>query len=218
MKHTPWPWRAGTRLDYPHITTITGGGTVIADILPAHLTRSAETVEADTALITAAPDLLKALLSIAALEKPTKKPRDGMFHTQTGLNAAANIAKDAIAKVGGSASSADTLKPADHGFAKPDGLDESGEKAFAIIEAWRIKSGFHYTGGCKTYYSPQAWIDRGESYGIGSKLIIVHDGGDFSEGDHGSPLERDQELHTALAAAGLYLECCTNWYHAAYLI
>ncbi len=105
-------------------------------------------------------------------------------------------------------------------FAKPADLDENGEKAFRIVEAWRKKRGFNYTGGCKTYYSPKEWTEREEEYGCSSYLIIVHDGGDLSEweGDGISPLEMDPALNEALRAAGMFLECCTCWYHAIYPI
>jgi len=103
---------------------------------------------------------------------------------------------------------------------KPDGLTSAGEKAWAIIEAWRQKRGLTYSGGCRTYYSPAEWCARNERYGTSSLLVVVHDGGDLSaSGEHGmSILDRDHELSETLAAAGLYLECCTHWYHAVYLI
>ena len=104
-------------------------------------------------------------------------------------------------------------------FAKPQDLSADGEKAYAIIEEWRTKRGYNFTGGCPLYKSPKEWEDRGEEYGTDSVLVLVHDGGDFSchETSSGlSVLEESENLRVKLAAAGFYLEACTVWYHAVY--
>jgi hypothetical protein len=73
-------------------------------------------------------------------------------------------------------------------------------------------------GGCRTFYSPEEWRERGESYGRDSVLIVVHDGGDYAHAfnfDYGNWELRDQ-INAALAEAGYYAESCTSWYTAIY--
>jgi hypothetical protein len=73
-------------------------------------------------------------------------------------------------------------------------------------------------GGCRTFYTPAEWRERGESYGRDSVLIVVHDGGDAA-----AAFSWDYECHNLreslsdkLAAMGLYAEQCTSWYSAIY--
>ena len=75
-----------------------------------------------------------------------------------------------------------------------------------------------YDGGCRTFYSPEEWAARGESYGRESCLIVVHDGGDYASAfnyayeDH----ELMEAMRAALDAEGYYAESCTSWYTAIY--
>lgn len=75
-----------------------------------------------------------------------------------------------------------------------------------------------YTGGCRTFYSPAEWRQRGEEYGLKSALIICHDGGDvatFFNPNYGC-YKRMEALQEALSHAGYWAEQCTNWYTAIY--
>lgn len=75
-----------------------------------------------------------------------------------------------------------------------------------------------YTGGCRAFYTPEEWRQRGEDYGRNSALIICHDGGevgDFFSYDHGN-YERIDQMTNALRAIGYYAEQCTSWYSAVY--
>jgi hypothetical protein len=74
-------------------------------------------------------------------------------------------------------------------------------------------------GGCRAFYSPREWKERGESYGVDSLLIICHDGGDLA------PLcNFDYECYSAMDAFrdflrdkyDVYPEQCTCWYTAIY--
>ena len=101
----------------------------------------------------------------------------------------------------------------------PENLSPLGKRAHkAIMEVLR-RHEMTYTGGCKAFWSPQEWKDRGESYGHLSELVIVYDGGDlvpfFSpESVQGYVLY--ERMRAALEAVGLYWEQCTCWYSAIY--
>lgn len=73
-------------------------------------------------------------------------------------------------------------------------------------------------GGCKAFYTPQQWAERGESYGRNSALVVVHDGGDlapYCNYDYGS-YDLIEKMNAALKKIGYYLESCTCWYSAVY--
>ncbi len=74
-----------------------------------------------------------------------------------------------------------------------------------------------HTGGCQTFYSPEQWKARGEQYGVESKLILVHDGGDFApllNLDYGEYTRFD--AFAKLLGDDLLIEQCTCWYSAVY--
>ncbi len=109
-----------------------------------------------------------------------------------------------------------TTRAPDAGFEPPVATSRT-MAAYAIVEKWRKAKGYHFTGGCRLYYSGEEWAERRESYGQGAILILVHDGGDLSNynGDDIPPL-RDEDLRQALYAAGMWIESCTGWYDAIY--
>jgi hypothetical protein len=74
------------------------------------------------------------------------------------------------------------------------------------------------TGGCRTFYSPEEWTERGESYGRESCLIVVHDGGDYASAFNYAYGDSTlmEAMRGALDAAGYYAEACTSWYTAIY--
>lgn len=74
--------------------------------------------------------------------------------------------------------------------------------------------------GCKAFYSPAQWRERGEEYGRESKLILCYDGGDLREycnWDYQNYRAIDR-LSAHLAKHGYYVEQCTSWYSAVYPI
>lgn len=100
----------------------------------------------------------------------------------------------------------------------PEGLDADGTAAYEAIMQFLRERELTYTGGCRAFYSPDEWKERGERYGLQSVLVICHDGGDLAPA-----LNLDYEmydLHDALQAhlgrAGFYVEGCTGWYSAVY--
>lgn len=103
-------------------------------------------------------------------------------------------------------------------LAIPALLSPLGEKAAqAILSILRKYDALH-TGGCRAFYSPQEWTDRGEEYGCESVLLVVHDGGDvarFFNHDYQMP-GRMASMDAALADVGLYAQPCTTWYTAIY--
>jgi len=83
-----------------------------------------------------------------------------------------------------------------------------------IIKITGAKSG----GGCKAFYSPDAWEARGEKYGLNSLLIVVHDGGDLAPWFNLDYQCYDlyEKLQAELAEVNMYAESCTCWYSAIY--
>ena len=101
----------------------------------------------------------------------------------------------------------------------PDGLTKVGNAAAKKILEVAKKYGDN-SGGCKTFYSPGEWRDRGEQYGRDSELIIVHDGGDFSYYFNMDKCAYDlyENMCDELTTIGVYAEQCTSWYTAIYKI
>ena len=75
-------------------------------------------------------------------------------------------------------------------------------------------------GGCKAFYSPKEWIERGERYGHNATLILVHDGGDLAPFVNLDCMAYNlyEGLSQVLFKAGFYIESCTCWYAAVYEI
>lgn len=90
----------------------------------------------------------------------------------------------------------------------------------ATINAFLDKHDLAHTGGCRAYYTPAEWRDRGEEYGLKSILVIVHDGGDLSHVLNGYTAESGAIYAELLALVerehGVYFESCTCWYTAVY--
>jgi len=103
-------------------------------------------------------------------------------------------------------------------LAKPEGLSAAGEKAYAAIAEFLKTFDLEYTGGCKAFYSPKEWKERGEDYGLESELIVVHDGGDLASIfnlDYGC-YDLNAKMDEALRRHGVWMESCTCWYTAIY--
>lgn len=82
-----------------------------------------------------------------------------------------------------------------------------------VRETWPDACG----GGCRAFYSPREWRQRGEEYGTDSLLVVVHDGGDmayFFDWMCESVLR--EKMDAALREVGYYAEQCTCWYSAIY--
>jgi len=103
-------------------------------------------------------------------------------------------------------------------FKIPAELSEGGKKA---AEAIRQLLGPHaYGGGCRAFYSPEEWHDRGERYGCESVLVLCHDGGDLARFCNYDYQDYDavEKMSDALKGLGFYVESCTSWYSAVYPI
>jgi hypothetical protein len=110
----------------------------------------------------------------------------------------------------------------------PQDLQGLGKEAAEIVVAY-IRSQYKETfgeteepdtGGCKMFYTPKAWKERGEQYGRESLVIVVHDGGDhapYFNWDY-QCYEMIEGLNKALAKIGCFTEQCTTWYSAIYKI
>jgi hypothetical protein len=103
-------------------------------------------------------------------------------------------------------------------LAKPEGLSEMGEQAYDTIIAFLAEKMWGDTGGCKAFYSPQEWRDRGESYGTDSELVVVYDGGDLWYIFNMDAML--YEIHEAMMEKfhplDMFCEACTGWYSAIY--
>jgi len=95
----------------------------------------------------------------------------------------------------------------------PEGLSLLGDVAAQIIRTQAVRQGLTNAGGCKVFYSPAEWAERGEQYGCESELVIVYDG---SEARYLA--EFNDTVGNVLAREGLFIECCTCWYAAVYKI
>ena len=73
-------------------------------------------------------------------------------------------------------------------------------------------------GGCHAFYTPEEWKERGETYGLNSILIVVHDGGNLAPLLNLDYMEYD--LHNRMTSAfddtDFYVEQCTGWSSAIY--
>ena len=109
-------------------------------------------------------------------------------------------------------------KPADPTIAIPTGLSRKGREAATLILRHMKANGFESTGGCRLFYSPKEWEERGEPYGQGGLLVVVYDGGDarpFFEG-YETRWAYSEPLREALAKIGVYTEAGTHWHSTVY--
>jgi hypothetical protein len=108
-------------------------------------------------------------------------------------------------------------RPENPDLHKPMDLTVDGREAYKVIVNYLEKHEMTDTGGCKAFYSPTTWKERGESYGDGSVLIVVHDGGDLA---YLFNLVHDcvsyREIKQELDKAGFYPESMTCWATAIY--
>jgi hypothetical protein len=123
----------------------------------------------------------------------------------------------------------------------PEGLDKDGESAYRTVVEYLEKHKLLFTGGCRVFYSPEEWKERGEQYGRESKLIVVYDGAearycfsmdacyeheDFVQEliDSGLKVAKRnryalyEDMQAELSKIGLFFEECTGWYSAVYKI
>jgi hypothetical protein len=108
----------------------------------------------------------------------------------------------------------------DNTLAIPEGLSEQGRKAAQVVLDVLIRNRRVYTGGCRTFYTPEEWRARGETWGLNALVIVVHDGGDvapFFNSAYGDGYAT-KDMREALQAAGFYAENSTSWYSDIYPI
>lgn len=97
---------------------------------------------------------------------------------------------------------------------EPKGLSTLGQKAHAAIVQFLKEKDLVPRGEDKIFYSPSEWRARGESYGLGSELIVVH--AYAFDWDRGCPYPSIEALSDRLKGVGAYTEQCTGWYSAIY--
>ena len=80
-----------------------------------------------------------------------------------------------------------------------------------------------FTGGQKVFWSPKQWRDKGEPFGKGAELIILHEGGDhaqFFSLDHAyessKPYEDFEFMIQYLKQRGFWAESLYRWSTAIY--
>jgi hypothetical protein len=113
------------------------------------------------------------------------------------------------------------------GIEIPKGLTREGRKAAHTIVKLLKERGMTNTGGCRTFYTPQEWRDRGERYGRDALLVVVYDGGEvgpfFDLGacyrtGAASDYEPYEAMRQRLTSVGVWSECATHWYSAVYAL
>ena len=99
-------------------------------------------------------------------------------------------------------------------FDLPEGATEEQARIHATIV--KVIGPKARSGGCRGFYTPQQWRQRGEEFGLDSALIVVHDGGDLAPYfNYAYERERLREkMNKALKAIGYYADPCTGWYTA----
>jgi len=109
---------------------------------------------------------------------------------------------------------------AESDWAIPSDLSAKGRQAAALIVAFLKERDMDDPCGGGRFYTPDEWDERGEQFGLGSLLIITHDGG-----EHAPAFNWDYDAYTVvedlrqeLSTIGVYVEQCTSWYSAVYPI
>lgn len=100
----------------------------------------------------------------------------------------------------------------------PHNLSVAEIEAHKIIMKFLEEHDLTDTGGCRAFYSPEEWKERGELYGEGAELIVVHDGGDLHyvfNYDYGC-YEICNKMVELLISAGFHAEGMYNWCTAIY--
>src|SRR5579884_775745 len=106
----------------------------------------------------------------------------------------------------------------DRDLAIPPELSPRGKEAVRLILDFLLAERLTGTGGCRAFYSPQQWKERGEEYGHDALLILVYDGGDISmcmdpaEGQH----ELVDRFMENLEQNGFVIEPLSHWCSAIY--
>jgi uncharacterized protein (TIGR02996 family) len=106
----------------------------------------------------------------------------------------------------------------DRHLAIPPELSTRGKKAVRLILEFLLAERLTGTCGCRAFYSPQQWKERGEEFGHDALLILVYDSGDIgmcmdpAMGQHDlvDRFRENLELH------GFVIEPCTHWYSSIY--
>lgn len=107
----------------------------------------------------------------------------------------------------------------------PENLTGKGREAAETILAYLREREATYTGGCRTFYTPEEWAERGESYGRDSLLIVVYEGSDVApffsfdacyRTGAASDYEPCESMSAKLREVGCFPEQCTTWYTAIY--
>ena len=101
-------------------------------------------------------------------------------------------------------------------LAMPEGLDDLGRRAHAIILAFLEKRDLTWTGGGCGFHSPGEWMrdymrDDGVAFdGSTLKLVFIHDGGEpssvFNPPPHHEAEAQFESVSAELEAAGMYPE------------
>lgn len=106
----------------------------------------------------------------------------------------------------------------DRDLAIPPKLSAGGKEAARLILDFLLAEGLTGTCGCRAFYSPQEWKQRGEEYGHNALLILVYDGGDITTCMDPAKGQHDlvDRFSDNLEQNGFVLEPCTHWYSAIY--
>ena len=105
-------------------------------------------------------------------------------------------------------------------WAVPTGLSRKARKlALALAKLAKKRD---WNAGQKVFWSPQEWKNKGESYGLQSELVILHEGGDhapFFSLDYsynGGSYDQYEEQVKFVGKHGFFCEGLYSWSSAIY--
>lgn len=113
-----------------------------------------------------------------------------------------------------------TRELADPMLAIPPGLSEQAQQGVeAILDLAEAERSVH-TGGCRAFYSPTQWAARGETFGQGAELVVVHDGSELARYFSYDREDYDaiERMSDRLEPLGLYAESLTAWATGLYAV
>lgn len=100
----------------------------------------------------------------------------------------------------------------------PPELSAQGKKAAELILDFLLAEGLAGTCGCRAFYSPQEWQERGEKFGHDSLLILVYDSDHI--GRYMDPSQGENDLFSRfidnVEQHGFVFQACTSDYSAIY--
>lgn len=94
----------------------------------------------------------------------------------------------------------------------PAGLCPMGQSAAEMILGVLIRKDAAWTGGCRAFFTPKEWREKGHDGVEGAVLIVVHDGGAVGGFFNYDRADLYDQMADALRDVGVYAESGALWY------